>query len=707
MQLSYNAQEEVNTALDFRPDSPVPVLPVEIEEELLGGILLDPDILPEVEDLPVAAFSISSHRLIYKAMREVKEAGRKPDGNTVAHHLQLKGNLKEAGGKSKLADLHLKTLHSGNVKQYADLLKENFQRRNLSAKLTKLASLVNTNADLGSAIHQLKDQLAQIEQGNYKNPDERLKLELQMLLQESDPIKIARRKGEIASHHRLSKICIEQLLDGLKEQFSTPQHSISNWNKFFSQGTEALDWIIPGILPSGETVLLAAQAKCGKTALATDIIHAVLSGNAAIGEQVGVKGRVLLITSDESPNSTKRRLILRGVDLLEERHNMHFMTNLDITNLSKLEEVLENLRPHLVVIDSLTTICAKVKVSEKDAEFARYLYQLKNLLGSYGAAGIVTHHDNKDSLAKGIDKVSGSARIPAAVWGIWQIKAVDPNNDQDPRRWLKVKPREGEAVALNLKMNPKDLWASKGIFDFLGEVGDESGEKRTHGERVLALLAKYAPNGLEFKEIDAALQVGRTLYSVLDRLEDRRLVTRRRSTTDATRWVYALPERGDSPPPSVDPTSDSKSPETPTDNSFEVIQQLFSTHSAVIQQAEKSNEVLNAQELVIQSNSALIQQNDALGGGGGVTDEVLNNSDTVKSDTLSEKDEDVLPSLANEPLKVDDRVRINSPGVKHHGKTATIKRLKKEGKLQLADLAVDREGFRHWEAELSWLERLT
>ncbi|MGH2412961.1 MAG: hypothetical protein ACRDEA_04550, partial [Microcystaceae cyanobacterium] len=33
-----------------------------------------------------------------------------------------------------------------------------------------------------------------------------------------------------------------------------------------------------------------------------------------------------------------------------------------------------------------------------------------------------------------------------------------------------------------------------------------------------------------------------TLYTVLDRLEDRQLITKRRSTTDSRRWVYAVPE---------------------------------------------------------------------------------------------------------------------------------------------------------------------
>ncbi|NJO94470.1 MAG: AAA family ATPase [Hydrococcus sp. RM1_1_31] len=371
---------------------------------------------------------------------------------------------------------------------------------------------------------------------------ERLKLEIQAYLQSPDIFDKVRIKGEICSFYRISSFDFNLLCQALEKQNSTPQANTFGFDEFINQGTDALEWVIPGILPKGETVLLAALAKTGKTLLATDIAYAVLSGEKAIGETPGVKGRVLLISSDESANSTRRRLRARGFDLLPEANNLRIMTHLDITDLSPLEKELEDFRPHLVVIDSLTSITRDSGVSEKDAEFAKPIYKMKEMLSRYGAAGILIHHLNKDKEAKGINKVSGSARIVAAVWGVWQMMATDPNNDKNLTRWLKVKPREGESTTLTLDINPKDLWASQGIFSFIGEFGDESGEKRTQGERVMELLQKFSPRGLEYQEIDLYLNVGKSLYTVLDRLEDRQLITKRRSLTDARRWVYCLPE---------------------------------------------------------------------------------------------------------------------------------------------------------------------
>jgi KaiC/GvpD/RAD55 family RecA-like ATPase len=434
------------------------------------------------------------------------------------------------------------------------------------------------------------------------NKSDRLKLEVQAYLQSPDIFDKVRIKSEICSHYRINAHDFNLLCQALEKQNSTPQANTFGFDEFINQGTDALEWVIPGILPKGETVLLAALAKTGKTLLATDIAYAVLSGEKAIGETPGVTGRVLLVSSDESANSTRRRLRARGFDLLSEAKNLRVMTHLDIADLTPLEQELEDFRPQLVIIDSLTSITRDSGLSEKDAEFAKPIYKFKELLSRYGASGILIHHLNKDKEAKGINKVSGSARIVAAVWGVWQMIATDPNNDKNPTRWLKVKPREGESTTLTLEINPKDLWASRGIFDFVGEFGDENGEKRTQGERVLELLRKFSPRGLEYQEIDRYLNVGKSLYTVLDRLEDRQLITKQRSHTNTRRWVYCLPHHTtdednttiancelsianccDTPPPSYFSSGVELMDESFTGKEVELSQQQFNTDSTVIQ----------------------------------------------------------------------------------------------------------------------------
>ncbi len=457
-------------------------------------------------------------------------------------------------------------------------------------------------------------------------PHERLKLDIQAYLATSDIFNKTVIKGNICSTYRIKEKEFNLLCETLEKQHSTPKKTVFSFDEFLELGTEGLTWVIPGLLPVGETILLAAQAKTGKTLLTTDIAYSVLSGDRCIGEVPGVTGKVLLISSDESPNSTKRRLKARGFDLLPNANeNLRIMTHLDLSKLTELEAELEDFKPQLVIIDSLTSISRDLGVSENDAEYAKGIYRLKEVIGRYQASGILIHHENKNKDAQGLAKVAGSARIVAATWGIAQLVAAKPDDDNCPQRWLKIKPREGEAVTLSLEINPKDTWAAHGIFDFLGEFGDENGEKRTHGERVLDLLKKFSPKGLEFKEIDSYLNVGRSLYTILDRLEDRQLITKRRSTVNKRRWVYALPKcttknnhvteslpdsTGDSPPPTVSLSESVKSSETFIESEIEVSQHLVNSNSTVSQHPQNSLEVLNSQNpepIQVLENSNLSQ----------------------------------------------------------------------------------------------------
>lgn len=468
------------------------------------------------------------------------------------------------------------------------------------------------------------------QEAKLNDPDERLRLEIQALLKESDPIRRLRLRGEICSSYRISSKDLAELLKHLERAQSTPKQHVFSAGEFLAQESEALSWLVPGLLPVGETLLLAAQAKAGKTNLATDVLYAVLSGGQILGERAK-RGKALFISTDESANTTRRRLRQRGIDLIDGwENNLRLMTHLDINDLSTLEAELESFRPQLVVIDSLTSICLDIGVSEKDPEFARYIYRLKQVLSRYGSSCLLIHHENKDEFAKGINQIAGSARIPAATWGIWQLKAVDPNNENDPRRMLKIKPREGESTTLNLEMNPRAVWSDRGIFEFHGELGDETGQKRTQADRVLSLLKSYAPRGLEYEEINNHLQIGKGLYTVLDRLEDRGIVTKRRSAANPRRWVYALPnefslekedvpvmchlEGGDSPPPSVDRDEVVESTKTIANKGFEVSQQLVNNYSTTIQQTDLWNEVLNSQNVDTKDDSAVSQQIPYSGG---------------------------------------------------------------------------------------------
>lgn len=150
------------TEVDFRPTPSISVQAIEIEEALLGAILLDPGAFLEIESLPVQAFSISNHQQIFQVMRELHDSGNQPDLPTVAFRMSELDILQKAGGKSKLASLLDRTVHSASIKQYAQLLKEKYYRRYLTESFSRMARLAESEVDLSSALELAHEQLEKI-----------------------------------------------------------------------------------------------------------------------------------------------------------------------------------------------------------------------------------------------------------------------------------------------------------------------------------------------------------------------------------------------------------------------------------------------------------------------------------------------------------------------------------------------------------------
>ncbi len=389
------------------------------------------------------------------------------------------------------------------------------------------------------------------------DPDERLKLELKALLKEADPIKRMRRRAEIASYYRLKIADIEQALKHLDERSKSKEPRSIGLDELFSRPSATIEYVIPGMLPAGETIILSASPKTGKSLLAYDAAFAVATGeDTFLGEAVK-QGKVLIIQCDESSNTARARLSRRGFRP-EDAPNVEFVESFNISQLDWLEEKLELFRPSLVIIDCLRRISSTSTLSENSAEFANSVYQLKELIARYNAAGILIHHSNKNQEAVGVDRVRGSSAIAGAVWGVWQLDHIlkpDPNNKKrmivdpkDPTRILSITARDVEGQRLQIELEPaNNHWLT------LGEVGleaSEINERKTHEDKILELLKPIAPTGLEGSEINEHLNIGRGVYNCLHRLLTKGVIDSRPSAKDRRRTVYYYPEndRGDSPP---------------------------------------------------------------------------------------------------------------------------------------------------------------
>ncbi|MGL5806372.1 MAG: replicative DNA helicase [Xenococcaceae cyanobacterium] len=134
---------------------------IEVEEAILGGILLDPFAITQVEsELDPFAFYVHVHREIYTAALKLHRAGQPTDLMTVTIWLQDRNMLEKVGGTAKLAQLLNRTVSAANIDRYVELVMDKYLRRQLIASSNEIASLgYDTSIELDDVLNQSEQKL--------------------------------------------------------------------------------------------------------------------------------------------------------------------------------------------------------------------------------------------------------------------------------------------------------------------------------------------------------------------------------------------------------------------------------------------------------------------------------------------------------------------------------------------------------------------
>ncbi len=430
-----------------------------------------------------------------------------------------------------------------------------------SQKLVELAQLRKrsdaSSWDWGKIVKSLeaefKEELQRRGLVVTNDPDERLRLELLALSKETDPIKRLRKRLSLCSHYRLKSADVEHLCKYLDRRTTQAETKTYDVAQLFEMESLGVEWLIPELLPKGETIILAAAPKAGKTLLAVDAAFAIATGESSfLGERVS-QGKVLFISVDESLQSTRNKLIKRGFRR-EDKDSLRVLPSWTIDQMEVLEAQLEEFRPDVVIIDSLRRINHGSQISENSAEFADNIYTLKETIAKYGASGILIHHTNKNSEAMGVDKIRGNSSITAATWGTWilgHIPKPDPENKKkliidpkDPVRVLSVFPREAEGQSLKIEFNPENN-------SWVRLDGEIQAEAQTMRDRILNIL-QLNRSGLSGKEMIELLAADKGIYTELNRMVNKRLITSKPAPGNNRYTIYSLPTTGGNTLPPTD-----------------------------------------------------------------------------------------------------------------------------------------------------------
>ena len=191
------------------------------------------------------------------------------------------------------------------------------------------------------------------------------------------------------------------------------------------------DFLIPGLLPYGYLLLLYGDAGCGKSATALALMKHVVDGKAfQLKDQlVPVKaGPVIYFNADMSTMDFEEEYDLHEI---ENGQRFHFVPDFNLYRQAQFVKKMNEVKPSMICIDSLSSCSGAKAGDENKAEFAQPLYWLsaKNGILWPPCTIVVLHH-----AAKATGGARGSSAIAAAVSEVWNIshpkKDSGLSNDQ-------------------------------------------------------------------------------------------------------------------------------------------------------------------------------------------------------------------------------------------------------------------------------------
>jgi len=139
---------------------------LEVEEAILGGILLDPEAISRVSDrLSPEAFYISAHKDIYQAALRLHSQGKPTDLLSITAWLSDHELLTRIGGKSKLSQLMDRTVSAVNIDALAALVMDKYLRRQLIKSGNEIVQLgYETETELPIVLDQAEQKVFGITQ---------------------------------------------------------------------------------------------------------------------------------------------------------------------------------------------------------------------------------------------------------------------------------------------------------------------------------------------------------------------------------------------------------------------------------------------------------------------------------------------------------------------------------------------------------------
>jgi hypothetical protein len=205
------------------------------------------------------------------------------------------------------------------------------------------------------------------------------------------------------------------------------------------------EFLIEGFLPAKSIAIVAGDSGIGKSPLICQLALCLAAGSPFLGMETH-KGRVLYFDLENSLLDCKgMRDAIAGFLGLREAPYHDFLLVPEPADFTRLNELIEELRPSLVVIDSLRSFAPEA--TERNAAAGAWLQEIRKLVHKHGCAFLIVHHLRKPKLEVSPADLDEETRAMD-----WLLEMEGPRafvNQTDVR--IAVANGEGKVVALKAK----------------------------------------------------------------------------------------------------------------------------------------------------------------------------------------------------------------------------------------------------------------
>jgi hypothetical protein len=218
----------------------------------------------------------------------------------------------------------------------------------------------------------------------------------------------------------------------IPEQETKNEIELLTLKDLLNRPDEAIPYLVEGLLPAGGTSIMAAKPKVGKTTLLRQLSFAVATGDMFLNRRCA-KGPVIYFSVEEKIDEIKNHF--RDMGATGEEEIYIFAERAPSDTIKKLKPILQNLKPSLVILDTLFKI-VRMKDENSYAAISEALEPLQELARESGAHVMCVHHAGKAD-REGADGILGST----AILGAFDTAII--MNRKDKARTIKTIQRYG------------------------------------------------------------------------------------------------------------------------------------------------------------------------------------------------------------------------------------------------------------------------